>query len=210
MKRLSFLFLLVLTACQSSGRQEKASVPKPQNGQKTALFAGGCFWGIQEGFSELKGVIKAVSGYAGGHLKNPTYQDVTSQTTGHAECVQVIYNPSVISFEQLLDAFFVIHDGTQLNKQGSDIGESYRSIVFYSNSEEKKAIETVIAKQNKTQLHPGKIVTEIKPMVVFYPVEKYHQDYFKTNPNSAYIQQICGPKVKKLREVFPNLLKEQY
>jgi peptide-methionine (S)-S-oxide reductase len=211
MKKIFYLVILttLLFACQDGNGQQKAKLEQPKTNQKVAVLAGGCFWGLQEGFSQLKGVIKSTSGYAGGNTKNPTYREVGSETTGHAESVQIIYDPKIISFSQLLDAFFVMHDGTQLNRQGPDEGTSYRSIAFYSNADEKKQIELAIAKYNKNQLHLGLIVTEVKPMATFYPAEKYHQNYVKLNPNQAYVAQVCGPKIEKLRKAFPSWLKDK-
>lgn len=211
MKRFAYLlFTLFIAACQTSDGQQKATLAKTKTGQKVAVFAGGCFWGLQEGFSQLKGVASSTSGYAGGTTKNPTYEDVNTETTGHAEAVQIIYDPALISYAQLLEVFFVVHDGTQLNRQGPDVGTSYRSIAFYSNADEKKKVEAAIAKSNKSQLHPGQIVTEIRPMAIFYPAEKYHQNYVKMNPNQGYVVQVCGPKIQKLRKAFPNLLKAEF
>ncbi len=208
---LAAFLLFFITSCNNSQQEQaKAELTLPQGTEKIAVFAGGCFWGLQEGFSELKGVSKATSGYAGGTTKNPTYEEVNTETTGHAEAVQVVYDPSVISFTQLLDVFFVVHDGTQLNQQGPDIGTSYRSIAFYSNEEEKTQIEQAIVKSNNSQLHPGKIVTEVIPMATFYPAEKYHQNYVKLNPNQPYVEAVCGPKLDKLRAAFPQLLKEEF
>ncbi|MBC7614905.1 MAG: peptide-methionine (S)-S-oxide reductase MsrA [Pedobacter sp.] len=206
----AFLVLFVISCGSSQQDQAKAKLTTPQGTEKVAVFAGGCFWGMQEGFSELKGVASATSGYAGGTTKNPTYDEVNTETTGHAEAVQVVYDPSIISFKQLLDVFFVVHDGTQLNRQGPDIGTSYRSIAFYTNEEEKTQIEEAIAKSNTSQLHLGQIVTEVRPMATFYPAEKYHQNYVKLNPNQSYVTAVCGPKLDKLRSAFPNLLKDAF
>ncbi|MEJ5996180.1 peptide-methionine (S)-S-oxide reductase MsrA [Pedobacter sp. Du54] len=208
---LTSLPLLFILGCGNSPQEKlKAKLTVPKGTEKIAVFAGGCFWGMQEGFSELKGVSKATSGYAGGSTKNPTYEEVNTETTGHAEAVQVIYDPSVISFKQLLAVFFVVHDGTQLNRQGPDIGTSYRSIAFYSDEEEKKQIEQAIIESNNSQLHAGQIVTEVRPMATFYPAEKYHQNYVKLNPNQPYVEAVCGPKIDKLRAAFPELLKEEF
>lgn len=210
-KILGVLMLLSVFAACSSGEDKKpAALPKPTGKEQVATFAGGCFWSIQEGFSELKGVVKATSGYAGGKVANPTYEQVGSEQTGHAESVQVVYDPGVISFSQLLDAFFVMHDPTQLNRQGPDIGTSYRSIAFYNNEQEKKQIEAAIVKYNQLQFHPGEIVTEVKPFEAFYPAEKYHQNYVRLNPNQAYVASVCGPKVEKLRKALPNLIKDEF
>lgn len=206
-------FLLILTvfsSCGNSTDKIKATLPEVKKGEQVATFAGGCFWGMQEGFIELKGVSKSTSGYAGGSKPNPTYEEVSAELTGHAEAVQVVYDPSVISFAQLLEAFFVMHDPTQLNRQGPDVGESYRSVAFYSNEGEKKQIENAIAKYNKSGFHLDPVVTEVKAFDTFYPAEAYHQNYYKLNPNSAYVVNVCGPKVEKLRKAFPSLLKDEY
>lgn len=204
------LAVMIFSSCGSADEKTKAALPKAKVGEQVATFAGGCFWGMQEGFIELKGVIKSTSGYAGGNKKDPTYEEVSAENTGHAEAVQVIYDPNVISFNQLLAAFFTMHDPTQLNRQGPDIGTSYRSVAFYSNDEEKKQIEAAILKYNNSGLHLEKVVTEVKPFEVFYPAEAYHQNYYKLNPNSAYVANVCGPKVEKLRKAFPDLLKDEY
>lgn len=210
-KILGFLLALtVLSSCGGGADQVKATAPAAKSGEQIATFAGGCFWGIQEGFLELKGVIKSTSGYAGGTKENPTYEEVTADITGHAEAVQVIYNPNVISFAQLLDAFFVMHDPTQLNKQGPDVGASYRSIAFYNNPEEKKLVDEAISKYQKSNFFTVPVVTEVKAYDIFYPAEKYHQNYYKENPYSSYIQNVCGPKVEKLRKTFPELIKPEY
>jgi peptide-methionine (S)-S-oxide reductase len=202
--------LTIFTSCNSGKSEQKAVLPKPSGKQQIAVFAGGCFWGIQEGFSQLKGVSKVTSGYAGGTKENPTYEEVSADRTGHAESIQIVYDPSVISFNQLLEAFFVIHDPTQLNRQGPDFGTSYRSIAFYSNETEKKQIEGAIIKYNSAKLHSEPVVTEVKPLEKFYPAEEYHQNYVRLHPDEGYVANVCGPKVQKLRDAFPNLLQDKY
>jgi peptide-methionine (S)-S-oxide reductase len=204
------LLLALFSACGNNSNTTKATLPKPSGTQKIAVFAGGCFWSIQEAFSELKGVSKATSGYAGGTTKNPTYQEVGSEQTGHAEAVQVIYDPAMISFAELTEAFFHMHDPTQLNRQGPDVGTSYRSIAFYSNEGEMNIIRTQIQKFNRAQLIGESAVTEIKPLETFYPAEKYHQNYVRTHPNEMYVANVCGPKVEKLRKAVPHLLKDEF
>lgn len=211
MNRLFLIISLFLFAsCGSGDAQTKAVLPEAKKGQQTATFAAGCFWSVQEGFSELKGVIKATSGYAGGTTKNPTYEQVGSERTGHAEAVQVIYDPNVISFAQLLEAFFYMHDPTELNRQGPDIGTSYRSIAFYRNAEEKKQIEGAILKFNRDKIYGGAIVTEVKAFDTFYPAEAYHQNYYRLHPNESYVANVCGAKVLKLRKAVPQLLQDKY
>jgi peptide-methionine (S)-S-oxide reductase len=203
--------VLVFNACGSGGgNPTKAKLPQPKGTQKVAVFAGGCFWSIQEAFSELKGVFKATSGYAGGTTKNPTYEEVSAEQTGHAEAVQVIYDPSIISFAQLTEAFFHMHDPTQLNRQGPDVGTSYRSIAFYSNAAEKKQIALQILRFNNAKLPDQQVVTEVKALPTFYPAEQYHQNYYRLHPNEAYVASVCGPKVMKLRAALPHLLKDEF
>lgn len=202
--------LTIFSSCGGSADRVPATLPDAKVGEQVATFAGGCFWGIQEGFLELKGVKKSTSGYAGGTKENPTYEEVTADITGHAEAVQVIYDPSTISFAQLLDAFFVMHDPTQLNRQGPDVGESYRSVAFYNNPEEKQLIHNAISTYEKAGLHSTPVVTEVTEFKAFYPAEVYHQDYYKDNPYNSYIMNICGPKVQKLRKAFPDLIKPEY
>lgn len=203
--------VVALTACGGQGGdQTKAALPKASGKQQVAVFAGGCFWSIQEAFSELKGVEKATSGYAGGTKENPTYDEVCSEQTGHAESVQVIYDPSVISFAQLTEAFFQMHDPTQLNRQGPDVGSSYRSVAFYSNEKEQQEIENQILRYNQAHLADQQVVTEVKPLTKFYPAENYHQNYFRLHPNEVYVNNVCGPKVYKLRKAVPHLLKDEF
>ncbi|MCX2575314.1 peptide-methionine (S)-S-oxide reductase MsrA [Pedobacter sandarakinus] len=208
---LGFVFLASCTDAQTTRSQKGfATLPEPNAGEQVATFAGGCFWALSEGMSELKGVNKVVSGYAGGTLKNPTYEEVCSDKTGHAESVQVYYDPTVISYAQLSEAFFYAHDPTTLNRQGPDEGEDYRSVAFYRTPEEKKILQQVEAKVNASHHYGDKIVTEIVPIKVFYPAEKYHQDYYKLNPNSGYIQNVSRPKVLKLRKSMSELIKPAF
>ncbi|SFG90277.1 peptide-methionine (S)-S-oxide reductase MsrA [Pedobacter insulae] len=200
--------LFLLGSCGSSeNNHTKAKLPEVKSTERTAVFAGGCFWGIQEGFSQLKGVVKATSGYAGGTTENPTYEEVGAERTGHAEAVQVIYDPSMITFKQLTHAFFVMHNPTELNRQGPDVGTSYRSIAFYDNAEEKKIVEAEIKNLNETKYIGLDVVTEVEPLPTFYPAENYHQNYVRLHPNDAYVQGVCGPKIEKLRTAMPELLK---
>lgn len=208
---LPIVIITFFIGCGNSQKeQSKAKLTLPKGAEQLATFAGGCFWSIQEGFMELKGVSKAISGYSGGDTKNPTYEEVSAETTGHAEAVQVIYNPNVISFAQLVEAFLYMHDPTQLNRQGPDIGTSYRSVAFYRTADEKKQIENTIDKFNKSKLHTEAIVTKVSAFDVFYPAEEYHQEYYRKNPTDGYIQNVCGPKLIKLREAVPYLLKDEF
>ncbi len=175
-------------------------------GKETAVFAGGCFWGTQAVFERVKGVIETTAGYAGGSARTATYDQVTTETTGHAESVEVVYDPSRITYGQLLRIFFsVAHDPTELNRQGPDVGTSYRSAIFYTNDEQKRIATAYIAQLDTAQIFPKRIVTEITPLKGFYRAEEYHQDYALKNPTSPYIQICDLPKIRALRQQFPEL-----
>ena len=169
-----------------------------------AVLAGGCFWCLEAAYDELTGVLAVKSGYAGGGTANPTYKAVCSGTTGHAEVVQVEYDPALITYEDLLDVFFTIHDPTTLNRQGADVGTQYRSAIFYTSAPQKAAAEAAIAKFTPDW---GKIVTEVVPLTIFYPAEAEHEDYFVNNPWSGYCQAVIAPKITKLRKAFREKLK---
>lgn len=175
--------------------------------QDVATLAGGCFWCLEAVFENLKGVEKVESGYAGGHLDNPTYRQVCDGTTGHAEVVQVTFDPAVVSYKQLLQVFFAIHDPTTLNRQGADVGTQYRSAIFYHSAEQKATAEQVIAELTAENIWPGKIVTEVVPLERFYKAEDYHQGYFRANPQQGYCQAVVAPKVVKFRKQFAGLLR---
>ncbi len=176
---------------------------------ETATFAGGCFWCIETTMARLKGVKKVTSGYTGGQTKNPTYKEVCTGNTGHAEAVQVEYDPVLIDFNVLLTVFFAMHDPTTLNRQGADIGTQYRSAVFYHNEEQKKMTEKFIAQLTQERVFTNPIVTEISPLGEFYPAEDYHQDYYNLNHDkNSYCTAVIEPKVNKLRKTFLHLLQE--
>ncbi|MCU0754986.1 MAG: peptide-methionine (S)-S-oxide reductase MsrA [Xanthomonadales bacterium] len=170
------------------------------------VLGGGCFWCIEAGFDELRGVEAAVSGYAGGHVADPSYKQVVSGTTGHAEVVEITYDPAVIGIDVLLDVFFTLHDPTTLNRQGNDIGPQYRSIAFHSTPEQKAAIEAAIARAQP--LHRNPVVTEVQPLERFWPAEDYHQAYFELNGHQPYCQLVIAPKIAKFRKVFSAWLKD--
>jgi peptide-methionine (S)-S-oxide reductase len=175
-------------------------------GKDTAVFAGGCFWGTQAVFERLKGVIQTTVGYAGGSAATATYDQVVTETTGHAESVEVVYDPSKITYGQLLRIFFsVAHDPTELNRQGPDVGTSYRSAIFYMNDEQKRIATAYIAQLDGEKVFPKKIVTEVTPLKGFYRGEAYHQDYALKNPNNPYIQICDLPKIADLKQQFPDL-----
>lgn len=188
----------------------QAQLPTLKPGEAVATFGGGCFWATEEVFEELKGVRAAVSGYAGGTLKNPTYEQVSTDQTGHAESVQVYYDPKVISYDALLDAFFAGHDGTQLNRQGPDVGRHYRSVAFYRTPAEKASIEAAIVREGTSGHHTDRIVTQVAPFTNFYPAENYHQGYCKLHPDEFYIQSVSMPKVEKMRKVMAGKLKNEH
>jgi peptide-methionine (S)-S-oxide reductase len=165
-----------------------------------ATFGGGCFWCIEAAFKELDGVSEVVSGYAGGHTDDPTYREVCSETTGHAEVVQVAYDPAVISYEDLLEVFFTVHDPTQLNRQGPDVGTQYRSIVLTHDDDQHRLAAAYI--ETLDEEYDDDIVTELEPLETFYAAEEYHQDYFEKNPDDAYCNFHAAPKVEKVREQF--------
>ena len=173
-----------------------------------ATLAGGCFWCLEAVFDELKGVISVESGYAGGHVPNPSYQAVCTGMTGHAEVVQVTFDPLVVSYEDLLRVFFTIHDPTTLNRQGADVGTQYRSAIFTHDDAQRAAAEAVIREIGDSKLWANPIVTEVKPLDKFYVAENYHQEYFVNNPNQPYCRVVIGPKVAKFRKHFVDRLKK--
>jgi peptide-methionine (S)-S-oxide reductase len=203
--------LAVFTACAGPPIPPPvadASLAK-QPGKETAVFAGGCFWGVQSVFQRVKGVIATTAGYSGGSAKTATYDQVTTETTGHAESVEVVYDPSRITYGQLLRIYFsVAHDPTQLNRQGPDVGTSYRSAIFYTSEEQQRLAKAYIAQLDSQKVFPKPIVTEVTPLKAFYRAEDYHQDYAYYNPDNPYIQVCDRPKMAALKEQFPELFVE--
>jgi peptide-methionine (S)-S-oxide reductase len=212
------MFAMMLTvlagtlACQAGSGV--AAVPAPAIDQpkaataakQTATIAGGCFWGIQSVFQHVKGVLSATSGYSGGTVKNPDYDTVSSGRSGHAESVQIVYDSSQVTYGELLRVFFsVAHDPTQLNYQGLDEGTQYRSVIFYSNDEQKKIAEAYVAQLEQAKVYKHKIVTQVVPLQAFYPAEGYHQNYAELHPNQPYIVYNDAPKVANLRKEFPEM-----
>src|SRR5882724_6492243 len=196
------LFAGVANGQSAAGGNDFTPLPKPKAGEAVANFGGGCFWSMSEAMSELKGVNKVISGYAGGKTKNPTYDQVASRTTGHAEFSQIYYDPKVISFATLAEAFFFAHDPTELNRQGPDEGTDYRSIAFYRNPEEKKTVLDIIKKVNQSKHYPKAIVTQVVPFASFYVAENYHQGYYRLNGDKTYIIKVSQPKVIKFRKAM--------
>jgi len=208
-----FTSLLGVTACNARANPSPA-VPAPvadapratTPGQQTAVVSGGCFWGVQAVFQHVKGVISATSGYSGGSAKTAEYEIVSTGETGHAESVEIAYDPSQITYGELLRVFFsVAHDPTQVNRQGPDEGTQYRSSIFYSNDEQKRIAEAYIAQLDKAGIFPRPIVTQVVPLQAFYPAEAYHQNYAALHPNQPYIVFNDAPKVEHLRQEFPDL-----
>ncbi|MEQ8676735.1 MAG: peptide-methionine (S)-S-oxide reductase MsrA [Aggregatilineales bacterium] len=175
--------------------------------QEVTTLAGGCFWCLEAVYDDLRGVTDVVSGYTGGHADNPIYREVCNGTTGHAEVIQVTFDTDVVSFDDILDVFFTIHDPTTLNRQGNDVGTQYRSAVYYHSPEQKATTERKIADVNNSGIWGNKIVTEVTEMGVFFPAEDYHQDYFKNNPTQGYCQFVVAPKVAKFRKQYLEKLK---
>lgn len=213
------LGVLVMQMLKASGANAASAGPVPaaatddslakSPGKAKAVFAGGCFWGTQAVFERLKGVVDTTVGYSGGSPETATYDQVTTETTGHAESVEVVYDPSRITFGALLRIFFsVAHDPTQLNRQGPDVGTSYRSAIFYANDDQKRIAQAYIAQLNAAHVFGKSIVTEVTPLKGFYRAEDYHQDYALHNPGNPYIQVCDRPKIEALRKEFPDLFVE--
>jgi len=175
---------------------------------ETATLGGGCFWCIEAVFQDLKGVERVQSGYAGGSVPDPTYEEVCRGTTGHAEVVQVTFDPEVIGFREVLEVFFSVHDPTTLNRQGADVGTQYRSVVFYQSPEQERQTRETIRSMEEAEVWEGPIVTEVTPLEAFYPAEAYHEDYFSRNPQQPYCQVVINPKVAKFRARFSHKLKD--
>jgi len=196
------------TNAQSEIGSDKGADQKMENLEK-ATFGSGCFWCTEAVFERLNGVHKVVSGYAGGTVENPTYEEVCSGTTEHAEVTQVTYDPNVITYDELLEVFWKTHDPTTLNRQGNDVGPQYRSVIFYHNEEQKQLAEKYKEELNKSGAWDKLIVTEISPLTNFFSAEGYHQDYYNNNPNQGYCAFVIAPKVEKFEKVFKEKLKNK-
>lgn len=210
---IALISLLVATACNAKANPV-AAIPAPEldaprassTSQQTAVVAGGCFWGIQAVFQHVKGVISATSGYSGGSAKTAEYEIVSTGETGHAESVEIVYDPSKVTYGELLRVFFsVAHDPTQLNRQGPDEGTQYRSAIFYGNEEQRRIAESYIAQLDKARIFSRPIVTQVVSLQAFYPAEAYHQNYAALHPNQPYIVFNDAPKVEHLKQQFPDL-----
>ena len=198
--------LLLLTAAFSIPATRAESSAAPDQRDQVAVFSGGCFWGVDAVFKHVKGVVKVTSGYAGGSAATAHYEIVSTGMTGHAESVEVVYNPSEVSYDDLLKVFFTVaHDPTELNRQGPDEGKQYRSVVFYTDQDQQKAAEAFMAKLTESRAYSDPIVTQVVPLAHFYPAEGYHQNYCSLHPDNPYIVMNDLPKLKRLQEEYPNL-----
>lgn len=205
-----FLLLIGFFIISCNGQKKKTDKQNNQptmdkNNLEQITFGGGCFWCVESCFNMLRGVDSAISGYSGGHKDNPTYEEVCTGETGHAEVVQITYDPKIISYEQLMDVFFFLHDPTQLNRQGNDIGTQYRSVIFYKDDTEKQEAEKALKKSEASGKWPGKYVTELAKFEKFWPAEQYHQGYYNANPTQPYCSAVVGPKIQKFKKHFGEL-----
>ncbi|MEZ4786795.1 MAG: peptide-methionine (S)-S-oxide reductase MsrA [Flavobacterium haoranii] len=207
------LSLILLVSCQAKEKKYTVQEFKEpikmeiQNGKEIATFAGGCFWCTEAIFQEIKGVEKVTSGYIGGKTKNPTYREVCSGETGHAEAIQITFDPTQVAYEDLLEVFFGTHDPTTLNRQGADVGTQYRSEIFYYSEAQKTKAENYIKFIENEQLYSKPIVTKVSPATEFYAAEDYHQDYYSQNSQQGYCQMVIAPKLEKLRKYYQSKLK---
>lgn len=203
------VFIGVMTIFGTQEKTEKHMSNINDELVEKATFGAGCFWCVEAIFQDINGVLNVASGYAGGTVKNPTYKEVCTGKTGHAEVVQITYDPNVVKYETLLEAFWLSHDPTQLNRQGADVGTQYRSVIFYHNAAQEKLAKAYKTKLNNENAFGKPVVTEIAAMPTFYVAENYHQDYYEQNPENAYCKMVVGPKLEKFRKVFKQpVLKE--
>ncbi len=220
---LAFIILAFTTAsCQTAAKKASDKLQKeqkiitimtdekiPNSTLDTITLGTGCFWCTEAIFRELDGVSSAISGYSGGHVDNPTYEEVCDKQTGHAECIQVVYNPSIISLDELLEVFWKVHDPTTLNQQGADIGPQYRSVIFYTNNYQKEKASYYIKALDSSGAYNNPIVTTLEPFTKFYSAESYHQNYYELNSEQGYCKFVIKPKLDKFRKVFKDKLKKQ-
>lgn len=205
---ISFMYLM-LTGCNTPDAKTSKHIINMQHAKTdTATFGAGCFWCTEAIFQQLNGVVSVESGYSGGERPNPTYDQVSSGSTGHAEVTQIVYDPSVISFEELLEVFWKTHDPTTLNRQGADVGTQYRSVIFYHSNEQKQLAESYKSKLNANGAWDNAVITEISPFKAFYKAEDYHQNYYNNNKRQPYCTFVIGPKLDKFEKVFGNRFKK--
>lgn len=200
-----FIFILFISGLTFAQNKNNSTPTKPK--LESITLGGGCYWCVEAVYENLRGVQSVVSGFAGGTTVNPSYEEVSSGQTGHAECVQITYDPMVTSLDEIFKVFFSVHDPTTLNRQGADQGTQYRSVIFYQNLQQKKAAQNIIAALQKAKVFDQPIVTTIEPLKKFYKAENYHQDYFAKNPNQPYCQLVVKPKVEKFEKLFKSRLK---
>ncbi len=210
---LPVISLMALQSCAQKDnttktKKETKTMTSTKTNLDTATFGTGCFWCTEAVFQQLEGVQKVTSGYSGGHVVNPTYEEVCSKTTGHAECLNIVYDSTKITFDELLEVFWQVHDPTTLNRQGADAGPQYRSVVFYHNEEQKARAEKYKTELDKSGAWDNPIVTTLEKMDVFYPAEAYHQNYYNNNSGEGYCQFVIRPKLEKFEKVFKNKLKK--
>lgn len=205
MKNLIALFLI---CCSGNGFAQVSALQKSNENLETITLAGGCYWCVEAVYEQLDGVKSAVSGFAGGTMPNPSYEDVSTGRTGYAESVQITYDKTRTSLDEIFKVFFTVHDPTSLNRQGADVGTQYRSAIFYKNAEQKRAAQSIIAALTKANAYDQPIVTTIEPLVKFYRAEDYHQDYYQNNKSQPYCQMVIQPKLEKFEKVFKGRLKK--
>jgi peptide-methionine (S)-S-oxide reductase len=209
-----FIYFFTSSGCDKretnarSKKKTETGVTNNMDNLQIATFGSGCFWCTEAVFERLNGVVKVESGYSGGKVENPTYEEVCTGTTGHAEVTQITYDPSIITFDELLEVFWKTHDPTTLNRQGNDVGTQYRSVIFYHNDEQKKLAEKYKEELDKSGAWDNPILTEISPFTKFYSAESYHQDYYNNNPNQGYCAFVIAPKIEKFEKVFKDKLKK--
>ncbi|QSB28018.1 peptide-methionine (S)-S-oxide reductase [Flavobacterium circumlabens] len=202
------IFLICIFALSLSGFAQDKTAKKTSN-LETITLGGGCYWCVEAVYENLNGVKSVVSGFSGGKVANPTYEEVCTGTTGHAEVVQITYDKTVTDINEIFKVFFTVHDPTTLNRQGADVGTQYRSVIFYQNAQQKKAAESIIAELNKAKVYDSPIVTKVEPFSKFYKAEDYHQNYYANNKNQPYCKMVIQPKIEKFEKVFKNKLKKK-
>lgn len=202
------IFLIGILALSLNGFAQDKTVKKTSN-LETITLGGGCYWCVEAVYENLNGVKSVVSGFSGGKVANPSYEEVCTGTTGHAEVVQITYDKTVTDINEIFKVFFTVHDPTTLNRQGADVGTQYRSVIFYQNAEQKKAAESIIAELNKAKVYDSPIVTKVGPFSKFYKAEDYHQNYYANNKNQPYCKMVIQPKIEKFEKVFKNKLKKK-
>jgi len=206
-----FLVFVTLNSCNAEKNPQKTEVKGGKMSYDkldSVTLGGGCFWCVEAVFQRLDGVEKVMSGYSGGKIENPTYKQITTGTTGHAEVIRIFYNPEIIGFEELLEVFWMTHDPTTLNRQGADVGTQYRSVIFYHNESQQEIAERYKKQLNDAETFDSPIVTEISPMINFYEAEDYHQNYYNENGNQPYCSFVITPKIQKLEKLFKHKLKD--